>query len=85
MLLKLVSLALIGSALAREIPVPKEPEVMPAGYSGPTAAAGSVETQPFAAEVNKMMDIIINSIYKSKDVFLREVRSDYIKSSVDES
>ena len=27
------------------------------------------------AEVNRLMDIIINSLYKNKDIFLREVRS----------
>ncbi|KAF8822786.1 Hsp90 domain-containing protein [Cardiosporidium cionae] len=35
----------------------------------------TVEVHPFQAEVSKVMDIIINSLYTNKDVFLREIIS----------
>jgi len=38
-------------------------------------ASADVENFEFEAEVGKVMDIIVNSLYSNKDVFLRELVS----------
>merc|ERR1719253_1609089 len=55
---------------------PKEPDVVD-GFSKDDLEKmkEGAETHDFQAEVSRLMDIIINSLYGNKDVFLRELLS----------
>merc|ERR1719272_964224 len=54
----------------------KEPDIID-GFSKDDLAkmAEGAETHDFQAEVSRLMDIIINSLYGTKDIFLRELLS----------
>eukprot|EP00965_Chrysotila_dentata_P214310 6188126-Pleurochrysis_carterae.AAC.1 len=57
-------------------PVTAVPSRTRAAYMSEAAVADEdVETYQFEAEVAKVMDIIINSLYSDKDIFLRELVS----------
>lgn len=59
-----------GFALAEETTTPETPET-PENITIPDDS----ESFAFEAEVSRMLDIVINSLYQNKDVFLRELIS----------
>ena len=42
--------------------------------SAPGAASGAVE-RPFQADVARLLDLVVHSIYSDRDIFLRELIS----------
>eukprot|EP00568_Trieres_chinensis_P012814 CAMPEP_0183294442 /NCGR_PEP_ID=MMETSP0160_2-20130417/2785_1 /TAXON_ID=2839 ORGANISM="Odontella Sinensis, Strain Grunow 1884" /NCGR_SAMPLE_ID=MMETSP0160_2 /ASSEMBLY_ACC=CAM_ASM_000250 /LENGTH=823 /DNA_ID=CAMNT_0025455773 /DNA_START=95 /DNA_END=2566 /DNA_ORIENTATION=+ len=60
-----------GFALAQEASEAPDMTEAPAAFTPPENA----ENFKFEAEVNRMLDIVVNSLYQNKDVFLRELIS----------
>ncbi|KAJ3413523.1 hypothetical protein HDV05_007906 [Chytridiales sp. JEL 0842] len=64
-------LALVAAAFGSEEKVAKLPE----GYAPPAADVEGGETFQFQSENSRVLKIVINSLYKNKDIFLRELIS----------
>jgi heat shock protein 90kDa beta len=68
----------VGSSAAADAVRPGAPTVLPPAdtlIDGRQAPPPGAESFTFQAEVNRLMDIIINSLYSNRDVFLRELVS----------
>lgn len=58
-----------------DAPVEDYREPIAENYSSSYVPLEEAESYQFEAEVNRMLDIVINSLYQNKDVFLRELIS----------
>lgn len=58
-----------------DAPVEDYREPIAESYNSSYVPLEEVESYQFEAEVNRMLDIVINSLYQNKDVFLRELIS----------
>merc|ERR1719237_938022 len=73
----LLSVHLLGSAVAEDNEASPDAAKLVDGFSESDRSkmAESAEKHEFQAEVSRLMDIIINSLYTDKQVFLRELIS----------
>lgn len=80
----LVACCFVGNAIAEDSPAGLDEadqddialkEAMDEGTPEPYSPPDGSEAYGFEAEVSRMLDIVVNSLYQNKDVFLRELIS----------